>query len=359
MNMPKKVTMQQIADYLGVSKFVVSKALSGKEGVSAATKERVIQAAAQLGYFAQRSGHLKNEKPGQTSEGGAKPSVLVLMPNIRFQTKESVYWGRIIDGISIRLEERGYGMVIVSEHSIDGLLNVLNPSGLLGMIGVGEISTSLLLEVHRCGLPMVLIDHEDPLIPSDTIFVNNYDCMYRLTRYLIGVGHRDLLFVGNIRFSRSFRDRWNGFRFALEEEGIPLRDDHLIHLEGITGFSGQIAEWASRCREAGTLPGAVVCANDSIAIYALQAFGELGIAVPDDLSLCGFDNIEDAQRVRPALTTVHVPKEALGRRAVDRLFERVASPRDPREKILISGEMVYRESSREKVGRSHSEPQAP
>lgn len=354
MNMSKKVTMQQIADYLGVSKFVVSKALSGKDGVSPATKERVIQAASQLGYFAQRGAAARQEKPGQLPAGGSKPSVLVLMPNIRFQTKESVYWGRILDGISSRLEERGYGMVIISEHSIDGLLHVLNPNGLLGMIGVGEISTSLLLEVHRCGLPMVLIDHEDPLIPSDTVFVNNYDCMYKLTQYLIGIGHRDLLFAGNIRFSRSFFDRWNGFRGALETHGIPLRDDHLISLEGISGYSGQFVDWASRCRAEGKLPSAVVCANDSIAIDALQAFAELGLSVPGALSLCGFDDIEDAQRVRPALTTVHVPKLALGRKAVDRLLERVASPGEPHEKILISGEMVYRESSRDTNGRKRS-----
>jgi Transcriptional regulators len=352
--MSKKVTMQQIADYLGVSKFVVSKALSGKEGVSPATKERVIRAASQLGYFAQRGGPARQEKPGQHPAGGSKPSVLVLMPGIRFQTKDSVYWGRILDGISVRLEERGFGMAIISEHSIDGLLNMFNPNGLLGMIGVGEISTSLLLEVHRCGLPMVLIDHEDPLLPSDTVFVNNYDCMYRLTQYLLGIGHRDLLFAGNIRFSRSFFDRWNGFRDALEAHDIPLRGDNLIRLEGITGFSGQFAAWASRCVETGALPSAVVCANDSIALDAIAAFGKLGLSVPGDVSVCGFDDIEDAHRVRPALTTVHVPKEALGRRAVDRLLERVTSPREPHEKILISGEMVYRESCRDKIGRKRS-----
>lgn len=353
--MSKKVTMQQIADYLGVSKFVVSKALSGKGGVSPATKERVIQAASQLGYFAQRSGYVRNMKPDQLPTGGTKPSVLVLMPNTRFQTKDSVYWGRILDGISARLEERQYGMVIISEHSIDGLLNVLNPHGLLGMIGVGEISTSMLLEVHRCGLPMVLIDHEDPLIPSDTIFVNNYDCMYRLTHYLMGIGHRDLLFAGNIRFSRSFYDRWNGFRNALEEQGVALRNDHLTNLEGITDFAGQFKAWASRCMEDGTLPSALVCANDSIAIEAIEAFKELELDVPEEISISGFDNIEDAHRSRPPLTTVHVPKEALGRKAVDRLIERVETPREPLEKLLIAGELVYRESTRERIRADRSD----
>lgn len=348
--MSKKVTMQQIADYLGVSKFVVSKALSGKGGVSDTTKERVIQAASQLGYFAQKNAYVKNVKPEQLPTSGSKQSVLVLMPNIRFQTKDSVYWGRILDGISARLEMRGIGMVIVSEQSIDGLLHVLNPHGLLGMIGVGEISTSLLLEVHRSGLPMVLVDHEDPLIPCDTVFVNNYDCMYRLTKYLLGIGHRNVLFAGNIRFSRSFYDRWTGFRNAIEDYGIPLREDHLTELEGIENFTEQFKSWSMRSRKSRSLPTAVVCANDTLAIDAIQAFRELGMSVPEDISVSGFDNIEAAYRMRPALTTVHVPKESLGRRAVDRLLERIESPSEPLEKVLLAGEAIYRESNREVEG---------
>ncbi|WMT42348.1 helix-turn-helix domain-containing protein [Paenibacillus sp. D2_2] len=90
----KKITMQQIADHLGVSKFVVSKALSGKSGVNEATKNRVIEAASQLGYFAQKNAYIKNQVGSEFfSEASGKQSVIVLMPNIRFQTRESLYWG--------------------------------------------------------------------------------------------------------------------------------------------------------------------------------------------------------------------------------------------------------------------------
>lgn len=109
--------MQQIADHLGVSKFVVSKALSGKGGVSESTKERVIQAASRLGYFNQKNGYVKNIVPAGAplSPSAGKQSVLVLMPNIRFQNKESLYWGRLLEGISRELEQQGLGMIIVSE----------------------------------------------------------------------------------------------------------------------------------------------------------------------------------------------------------------------------------------------------
>ncbi|CAM4414119.1 LacI family transcriptional regulator [Paenibacillus endophyticus] len=352
--MSKKVTMQQIADYLGVSKFVVSKALSGKGGVSEATQERVIQAASQLGYFSQKNAYVKTMKLEQLPKTPAagKQSVLVLMPNIRFQTKESLYWGRILDGIAARLEEGGYGMVIVSEQSVDHFLHFLNPNGILGLIGVGEISTPLLLEVHRIGLPMVLVDHEDMLIPSDTVFTNNYESMYRLTKHLIGKGHAQLCFVGDIHYSRSFKDRFLGFRSALEEHmeeasRFSISGDYYLSVEGFEHeqFQEPIKQWAVKRIKAKTLPTALLCANDMIGISAVKALQELGIKVPDEVSVTGYDNIDDSFRMSPALTTVHVPKEALGKRAVDRLIARIESKQEPMEKLLVAGELLYREST--------------
>ncbi|MFX3634228.1 MAG: LacI family DNA-binding transcriptional regulator [Candidatus Pristimantibacillus sp.] len=350
--MSKKVTMQQIADHLGVSKFVISKALSGKSGVNEQTKERVIQAASQLGYFTQKNAYVKSMlKTDQLPEinGANKQSVIVLMPNIRFQTKDSLYWGRIVDGIAARLERDGLGMVIISEQSVDHFLHLLNPSGILGLIGVGEISTSLLLEVHRIGLPMVLVDHEDPLIPTDTVFVNNYDSINRLAKHLMGTGHRQLHFIGDIQFSRSFYDRWTGFRSALEEQGsiLGVHDQIFLSLNGIESeyFQEQIRNWAAKRKKAGNLPTALLCANDFIAICAVRALQELGISVPEQVSVTGFDNIEVADQLKPKLTTVHVPKETLGRRAVDKLLERIANRQEPVEKLLIAGEILYREST--------------
>lgn len=355
--MSKKVTMQQIADSLGVSKFVVSKALSGKDGVSEATRERVIQAASQLGYFTQKNAYMKTIKLEELPKvpKAKRQSVLVLMPNIRFQTKDSLYWGRILDGITSRLEEDGYGMVIVSEQSVEHLVHFLNPNGILGLIGVGEISTPLLLEVHRIGMPMVLVDHEDHLIPSDTIFANNYESMFRLAKHLIGIGHKKMAFIGDRRYSRSFYDRFLGFRSAMEEAGLwdvpahgqagqATTEERLVEAQGFEHgqFEEPVRQWADKLLRAGTMPTALVCANDTIAIGAAGALEELGLRVPEDVSVSGFDNIDDAYRIKPALTTVHVPKENLGRRAVQRLLERIAFRDEPTEKILVTSELLYR-----------------
>lgn len=346
--------MQHIADHLGVSKFVVSKALSGKGGVNEITKDRVIQAASQLGYFNQKNAYMKHGALPRTSApapGSSRQSVIVLMPNNRFQTKESLYWGKILEGIDRELESLGIGMMTISESRAEDLSHILNPEGILGLIGVGSMESSLLLEVHRLGIPMVLVDHEDALIPTDTVFANNSDSVMRLCQYLIELGHKHLHFIGDISFSRSFRDRWLGYREALEGNGltVPGIDDPM--LQPITVEIGQYTsffkEWVSERIKANTLPTAMICANDAIALNMLMALEQTGIEVPAQVSITGFDNIDNVLRTSPPLTTIHVPKEAMGQRAVRKLMERIERPDQILEKVLVSAELVHRESTRE------------
>ncbi|RED56282.1 LacI family DNA-binding transcriptional regulator [Cohnella lupini] len=174
--MSKTVTMQQIADHVNVSKFAVSKALSGKSGVSPDTREKIIRAATQLGYFVQ-----KRNKPvvirsvPSRPPSGDRNTIIVLIPNVREQTRQSAFWGRIIDGITTGLEENHLGMMIVTEHITDNFTKLVNPDAVLGLVGVGLISNQLLLDVRNLGIPFVLVDHEDSLIPSDVLFMNNYE----------------------------------------------------------------------------------------------------------------------------------------------------------------------------------------
>lgn len=336
--MSQKVTMQRLADHLGVSKFVVSRALSGKKGVSLSTRDRVLRLATQMGYFTNnnvRLGAPVVSASVDNEETPAKQNVMVLMPNIRFQTKDSSYWGRILEGISIELEKLGYGMVIITDNTVEQLVTILNPQGFMGMIGVGMISTQLLLEVHRLGIPIVLVDHEDPLVPSDTLFVHNYELMGRMTDYLIGLGHSQIRFIGSIQYARSFRERWLGFRDRMEERGICTPgDDWVKPLEDKDDLK--------KCR---IMPTAFVCANDALARDAMGWLGEMGLSVPHDVTVVGFDNIQEAAQLKPPMTTVHTEKEYMGRRAVEMLIWRLNHKSYPMERLLVSGQLVIRESA--------------
>jgi len=342
-----KVTMQQIADHVGVSKFAVSKALSGQAGVSSETREKIIQAATQLGYFVQKRTKAA-AKPIKDRQSDRKATIVVLIPNVRYQNRQSHFWGKILDGISIGADEHQLGMAIVTEHVSDQIAKLINPEGLFGLIGVGTISNQLLLEIRNWGVPFVLVDHEDPLIPADVLFMNNYECSRRIVNYLAGIGHRRFQFVGNVRFSRSFGDRWLGFRAMLEELNIKLEQNaELLALEGdnrseLTERLQTIVEAMQERRE---LPTAFVCANDSLAICVMTVLTKLGVQVPAACSVTGFDNIEDAALSQPSLSTIHVNKEALGYRSVEMLLRRIEHPDSPKEKILLAGEFVLRNST--------------
>ncbi|WP_440897701.1 LacI family DNA-binding transcriptional regulator [Amphibacillus sp. Q70] len=345
--MAKKVTLKQIADYIGVSIFVVSRALSGKPGVKKETKERIFQVASQLGYFTQNGKDIRTEKKTENDRDlKDRKSVLIIMPDIRNQLRDSIYWGTIINGISDSLDKLNLRMVILTESNTDDLQEVVNPAGFIGMIGVGKVSTKLILEIQSHDLPVVLIDHEEKLYPTDSVFANNFDSSYYLTNHLIGIGHRNIQFYGNIQYSRSFQDRWLGFRTAIEEEDIELSEDSLTLLQGktIDDMFLEIKEWLAARIDNNNVPTAICCANDSIALHLYRVCKELDLKIPDDISITGFDNIEDSYLLTPTLTTIDVPKEELGRRAVRALLTRNELKNVPTEKIILSGEMLLRDS---------------
>ncbi|WP_336772557.1 LacI family DNA-binding transcriptional regulator [Paenibacillus sp. MMO-58] len=349
-----KVTMQQIADHLGVSKFAVSKALSGKPGVSAETRDKIVSVATQLGYFVNKQTNTaaKRNKPASLITN-TRDTVILLVPKVRFQTRDSYFWGRIIDGVTEELADRDISALVVTENFKDNFSNLINPNGVLGIIGVGYIASKMLLEIRNLGIPFVLVDHEDPLIPSDVLFMNNMECTRRVTNYLIGCGHSKLQFVGNTRYSRSFVDRYIGYRTMMEEHGLALnQEERLLTFEG--GNRSEITEAleviVKELINEHRLPTAFVCANDSIAICMMTVLGKLSVQVPGQCSVTGFDNIEDAAWAKPTLSTVNVQKEAIGRRAVEMLLRRLEHPDSLQEKILLAGEFIIRESTALPVG---------
>lgn len=436
--MSSKVTMQVIADYLGVSKFVVSKALSGKGGVSPETEQRVFEAAALLGYqgYARRGGHgaarprnvqdadrldvnhsltaspngasgehvppylaagdaadtlrgnggsgtdftaeagpaqgsaadrdegrsgageysrythrILQGAPSSSGRGGVLKSVqtvLILLPNVRFQTKESLFWGKILDAISRELEQSGMGMVVVTEPGAEHLDKLIRPDAFMGVIGIGFVPTGLLLALNRYGLPVVLVDHEDPLVATDTVFINNIDASAALTGHLIGLGHQRIGFAGNNDWSRSFFDRWLGFVAAMENNRLYKgKQHHYVLVDGRSNAEmiDGVTEWARLQLQTAEPPTALVCANDAIAACVLQAVAELDWPVPSKLSVTGFDNSEVSYRSAPPITTVDVSKEEIGQRAVEMLLRRLQRKQAAFEKVLLSCSPVYRQST--------------
>lgn len=350
--MQRKVTMDEIAQKAGVSKYAISKALSGQSGVSEQTRERIVHLAHEMGYFSQQR-HKSNKIEVQAQVGCqvasfSKRSIMVLMPNIRMQSMDSYYWGRIIDGIVHELKAHDLSMIIATEHLEDNLLSLINVKELLGLIVVGTISSSMLRLLSKMELPVIMVDHEDPVLPVDTLFVNNFEGASQLTQYLIDLGHQKLQFVGDITFARSFRERFLGFRNTLEENRLPsMQESSLLYVDSLDlkNTIQQVKDCLTDIRSSETFPTALVCANDDIAIAVMQAVLSLHLSVPEDISITGFDNIDRAKDAPIPLTTMNVGKELLGMRAVEMLLRRSGNLTKCREKVLLATDIVHREST--------------
>ncbi|MBO2944393.1 LacI family DNA-binding transcriptional regulator [Paenibacillus sp. F411] len=347
--MSKKITLQHIAEQVGVSKFAVSMALSGKPGISAETREKIRQAAASLGYYSQN--HVRMKPRTQLADthqeqqpSSTVPTVIVLIPNVRFQTKDSLYWGRVMNGVTDALEAEGVHPVVITEFNDELFTHIIQVDKVMGLIGIGMISNALLMQVKGAGIPYVLVDHEDELLPSDSVFTNNLDDFRKAAQHLLGSGHRDIKYIGSLTHSRSFMDRWLGFRMAMEAAGEKeVLERCTIQLEGVTGLPNQVRQQLRRLHEADSLPTAFLCVNDVIALYTWEALEELGIQVPQQCSVFGFDHVE--QTGGRSLSTINVSKEELGATAVELLLHRLKNPEKPIQKVLLSGHMLLGSST--------------
>ncbi|MCM3173072.1 MULTISPECIES: LacI family DNA-binding transcriptional regulator [Paenibacillus] len=338
--MKTKVTIQEIAHFTGLSKFAVSRALSGKSGVSDQTRDVILKAAGKLGYFkdnAALSGDVHNSNdlndPQNIRWSG---TILILFPNVRYQNQESVYWGPVFNGISSRLNQKGINILTLTEPSADQLFTLLNPDAIRGIITVGSISTPILLEIKRLGIPVVMVDHLDPVFHSDSIFTDNFASMRDIMLYLLRKGFKRFQFVGNIHDAHSFYERWLAYSSVLVGHGIELNQIPELSSPDLEDFR---KTFSSQFNET-NLPEVFVCANDFYALSTIQTLESMGIRVPDQCVVTGFDNVYNDI---PMLASVNVNKELLGARAVDQMLWRIVNPESNVEKKLILADVIIRE----------------
>lgn len=334
--MKSKVTIQEIADFAGVSKFAVSRALSGKSGVSAQTREMILKAAGQLGYFKDEPNPYANDLQDLDNRKW-NGTVLVLFPNIRYQNKESLYWGPVFDGISARLNQKGLDILTLTEPSGDHMFSLLNPKAIRGIITVGTISTQILLDIKRLEIPVVMVDHLDPAFPCDSIFTDNFYCMKEIMTKLISKGYRKYQFVGNIRDAQSFYERWIGFLSVLGEHGIEHKQNPALIAPEVDNYGEPLI----KAIEEQGIPEVFVCANDTYALFLQEAAKAHGMDLSARAQLTGFDNTYENLNL---LATVSVNKELLGMRAVDQLLWRLLNRQSSYEKLLIRADVMVRET---------------
>ncbi|CAG7610621.1 putative HTH-type transcriptional repressor ExuR [Paenibacillus solanacearum] len=356
-----KVSMQQIADRLGVSKYSVSKALSGKPGVSMETRLQVIEAAKAMGYRwkqkkasggSEASGdpiapNKRNKKPAHEA-ADSQPFIFVLIDASKLN--EVYFWNRVLAGIISGCNEIGWKHLMITNSGEDTAFifpAYADRSACAGIVVIGDVPASYLLSLKKLGIPIILTDHEEPLSGLDCVVNSNFEAARELCKRIIASGSRSILFIGSDHHSVSFTQRWWGCQNAVFEENQAAKKQLALRKWNLPS---KYERWLPVLEEkiAGLqqemLPDAIVCANDEIAFDLLNLLQKYQFAVPRDCKVVGFDNTDKAAHSIPPLTTVDLGKEMLGYRAIEALQRRILKPGTPTEKILLAYRLVERES---------------
>lgn len=329
----ERVTLNDVAAEAGVSAAAASIALRGRSGVAPATRQRVADAAAHLGY---RS---------RTSSSREEQLTIGLLMKARRHEIDSTnaFYGPVMAGISAAAAALGIDVRLdalpVDEHfnpiAVPRLVDSPDVDGLL-VLGayLSDVSARML-----GGRPLVLVDgYAESQAQFVTVVTDNLDGAQQATDRLIGLGHRRIVMAGSAPDTfPSILERREGYRRAMAAAGLePLFVDG--HHDEPSGVTARLIAELDRVPD---ITG-VIAANDEVAVTIL---GELAPLVPSRLSMIGFDDIDAASKVRPRLDTVAVDKQSMGRLAVAMLVHRVSYPDDPAFTAVQPVRLVVRDSA--------------
>ena len=313
-----------------VSVATVSRTLQRPEMVSVETRQRVYETIERLGYTP--NAQARNLRTARTR------LVLALVPDIA-----NPFFSEVIRGMEQVAHDNGYSVLLgdtqsspareqayahmVAARQVDGLITLMKHLPKLQVAGRLPVVNACEYTAHR---------------DISSVHVDNVAAARAAVNHLLTLGHRRIAFVSGPEDSPISSDRRAGYELALREGGVPV-DETLIAPGDFSMDSGLRAIGYFRAR--GGKFSAVFCSNDEMAIGAMRALAEQGLAVPGDVSVVGFDDIRFARFASPPLTTIAQPKNELGREAMRMLIELLDDPATPVLKRVLSADLVVRGST--------------
>ena len=332
--MNKNVTMKDIAKQMEVSVVSVSKALSGKDGVSDEVRRRIIEKAQELGYV---------YSTPQKSVPHRHSNIGIIVADRFF--KDNSFYSGMYRPILVKCAEAGFSGIleIVMPQDEKGCIlpNIITSNKVDGIIFLGEINPNYIKAVASTGLNCVMLDFYDDS-NGDSIVSDGIYGTYVLTRHLIETGHRDIRFVGTITATSSILDRYLGFCKALLKNNLPFNPSEVIPDRGADGKFVELTLPEK-------MPDAFVCNCDEVAYLLIEKLKASGYNVPDDVSVVGFDDYRFATLCSPPLTTFRVDLDAMGSAAINLLVRKIYSKNYTKGRTIISGFPVFRESTKNRL----------
>jgi LacI family transcriptional regulator len=325
--------LAEVARAAGVSRMTASRALNNRPGVSRPVREEILRLAGEMGY----SVNLTAQKLASR-----RNRILALVA----VQMHSPYVSEVVVGAVRAARMAGYEMLLYSLLDPDEQLPA-TVTQVIGQIAQGVIA--LLPYTHdyfgalrAAGVPLITVESSVELTEFPTIATDGYNGARDAMRHLMALGHRRIGYItGNERMASAVQRR-RGYENGLTERGIRL-DRTLIARGDYTQPSG--IEAARRLLTLRHPPTAIFSGNDVQALATMAVASEIGLRIPEDLSVVGFDDIPQASQVHPPLTTVRQPMQQMGRSAVNTLLAMLAGIEVASPVLTLPTELVVRKST--------------
>lgn len=329
----KPISIKEIAKLAKVSQSTVSKALNNRHDVNEDTRQRILD-------IVQKYNYLPNIF-GKALKSQLTESIGVLICKESQPLSSNPFYSRVLEGIEAELALKNYSLTL---HMVNGevpvrLPKIVRERRVDGLILVGAFDPDFTDSILASDIPTSFIDPKFSVEAHDQVLIDNEHGAFMATQHLISSGHKKIGFVSGSLNRMSFKQRYNGFSKAMEFYNLKINDDW-VETGGLEEGYTQI----TRIFKKANRPTALFAANDINAIRGYKALNNLGLRIPEDVSVVGFDDIEFAKHSHPSLTTIRVYKEELGSLAIRSLFKRINGETTRPATTVVPVKLIKRDS---------------
>lgn len=339
--MASRTTIKDVAEHAGVSNATVSNVINDKGKVSESTRRAVLDSIEKLNYRPSASAQRRLQQSSQKSIGLVVKEI------------HNPYFADVIVGAQEKANEKGYALMLSSseglrdtegrivdlfvEKDVNGI--VINP--LLDR----DADLTHLFDLKRRNIPFVLLEKIRGLHAS-LVDVDNVKAAREMTTYLVEIGHQKIIHFAGPAYSMHSEERIEGFRRAFFDSQLVYSEDFVVTAGARLEEGYEAGMRFFQDRAPADYPTAIMCYNDLVAIGLMRACRELGIDVPGDISITGFDNIKTCEYAPVPLTTMGVPTKEMGKTAIDVLIRQIeAAEQHKPEVVNLEAEMTIRGST--------------
>ena len=346
--MKKKVTIQDIADALGISRNTVSKAINNSEGLAEATREKILQKAVEMGYkqFSYVQTLREQTSPSTLQQEEVEYQGEIALLTCAFLT-QSHFASTMLDKFQREVSQLGYTMNThrVTERNLQEMTLpvTFRRDQVRAIICIEMFNRPYDEMVCELGYPVLFVDgpvkRDGFSLPADQLYMENTLGITRFVNDMLAAGHRRIGFIGNYEHCQSFFERYGAFRLAMLMGGAEVDERDCIRYN----HQDEIAE----CMDAlESLPDIFICANDFVAGDAIRALFSIGKNVPQDVRILGFDDSAESRASRPPLSTVHIHTQIMAYSALQLLITRIREPSLDYRVVHTETDLIYRDSTK-------------